>query len=382
MNERIARAALAASVPPGSVSVAKLVAAAGAVAVVEALRSGRAGRVDADGRIQRRIAAVDGERVLAQGESAGARFVCPDDSDWPDGLDRLRAVVPFTAEDRIVPPPFGLWLRGPGTLAELANRSVAIVGARAATSYGTSTAAELGAELALDGWTVFSGAAYGIDAAAHRGALAVRKPTVAVLACGVDVAYPSGHQQLLDRLAVDGLIVSERPPGSRPTRPGFLQRNRLIAAITIGTVVVEAALRSGALSTAQWATDAHRPVIAIPGPVTSALSAGCHKIIRDGSAVLATSAEEVAEMIGEYGADAAEPPRGADRRLDRLTAIQRDVYEAMPGRGDASVDELCAETGLTVPVCMATLTALAAAQLVVAVDGRWELARAGRGVGT
>ena len=159
-------------------------------------------------------------------------------------------------------------------LDELVDRSVAIVGSRASTAYGEHVAGELGHQLAERGWTVVSGGAFGIDAAAHRGALAAEAPTVAVLACGVDRPYPAAHGALLHRIAETGLLVSEWPPGAAPHRHRFLVRNRLIAALTRGTVVVEAAARSGAQATARRARKLGRQVLVVPGPVTSAMSVG------------------------------------------------------------------------------------------------------------
>lgn len=371
-EERAARAALAAAVEPGSVNIARKTQDIGPQATLALLRRGAGGQLDKDGRVQRRLVGVDGEELLRRTAAVGARFVCPGDPEWPPRIEEL---VYALEAPRAVPPPFGLWLRGSADLVELTgDRSVAIVGARAATEYGMTVAADLAADLALAGWIVVSGAAYGIDASAHRGALAVNRPTVAVLACGVDVPYPRSHASLLQRILVDGLLLSERPPGTNPTRKGFLKRNRLIAALTRGTVVVEAALRSGALSTAEWAAHLSREVASVPGPVTSALSDGCHKLIRDGKAVLATSAAEVADVIGELGADAAEERRSPDGPLDLLEDTHRDVIEAMPGHGTTSVDELCGTTGLSVPVCMAALASLAAAGWVVGSDYGWQLA--------
>ena len=169
-----------------------------------------------------------------------------------------------------------MWLAGGGDLAELAAQSVAVVGSRASTPYGDTVAAELAAELSESGRSVLSGGAYGIDAAAHRGCLAGRTPTVAVLAGGLDQPYPSGHRPLFDRIAERGVLVSELAPGEHPTRVRFLARNRLIAALTPGTVLVEAAARSGARNTVTWANVLGRIVMAVPGPVTSATSVTPH----------------------------------------------------------------------------------------------------------
>jgi DNA processing protein len=371
--DREARAALTAIVEPGTgVRVVRRVLAEGAGSVLGALRHGDA-ELDPDGRLHRLASAVDGAATLERGAAADARFICPGDPDWPAGLDGLELTLDASA--RAVPPPLGLWVRGEPDLAEASRRSVAVVGSRAATEYGVRVAAEVAADLATAGWTVVSGAAYGIDAAAHRGALAVGGTTVAILACGVDVAYPRGNAGLLHRIAGEGLLVSELPPGATPTRPRFLARNRLIAAITRGTVVVEAALRSGALNTAGWAGDLGREVLAMPGPVTSSLSAGCHDLVRRAAAVLVTDAAEVVEMVGDLGTDAAVEARGGDRPWDRLDPVVRDVLEALPARRTVTVDRLCRETGVTAATCVAALGELALAGLVVTDADGWRLAR-------
>lgn len=373
--ERVARAALTAVVEPGTVALARQLLDDGALPVLERLRSGRGSReLDPDGRLQRLLRGVDGAQLLERGAEAEARFLCPGDPGWPAAFDDL--VLSMDLGQRPVPPPVGLWVRGPADPDALLPRSVAVVGARAATEYGTRVASELGADLVSAGWTVVSGAAYGIDAAAHRGALAVGGPTVAVLACGVDIPYPRTHGALLDRIADEGLVLSELPPGATPRRAAFLKRNRLIAAMTRGVVVVEAALRSGALNTAGWAGDLGRDVLAVPGPVTSALSAGCHKLVRDGAAQLVTSAAEIIDLLGELVVDAAPEPRGPDRPLDHLEPAARDVYEAMPARDAVTVDRICRDTGFSVPACTAALGELASAGLAERdPDGGWRVIR-------
>lgn len=372
-RERTARAALSACLEPPAEAVARHIVAHGPEATLAALRAGAGRKLDPGDRARRRLTGVDGQTVLDAGAAAGARFVCPGDDEWPEALDDLTFAV--DASERWAAPPVGLWVRGPVELAAVLPRSVAVVGARAATDYGKRVATELAADLAARGWTVVSGAAYGIDGAAHRGALAVGGPTVAVLACGVDVIYPRGHAALLERILDEGLVISELPPQTRPNRPRFLARNRLIAAMTRGTVVVEAALRSGALSTANWAVDVARPLVAVPGPVTSTLSAGCHQLIRAGAAVLATDAAEVADAVGDLAADAAPDKRGAARPLDGLDPVAQDVFEALPSRSVASVDRLCGGTGLSVPACLAALGELASRGLVERAEGGWRLAR-------
>ena len=213
--------------------------------------------------------------------------------------------------------PLGLWVRGPLRLDAL-PAPVAVVGSRSATTYGTDVAAELAAGLARAGSAVVSGAAFGIDQAAHRGALAGDGPTVAVLACGVDRAYPAAHQRLLDHLAEHGAVVSELAPGCAPTRLRFLARNRIIAALSRGTVVVEAAVRSGALNTASWTARLNRPLMGVPGPVTSAPSEGVHQLIRSGAATLVTRADDVLELTGQMGEHLAEEARAPVSARDGL----------------------------------------------------------------
>ena len=194
---------------------------------------------------------------------------------------------------------------GAGNLRLACVHSVSMVGSRAATGYGNHVAIEMAATLAERGVAVISGGAYGIDASSHRGALAAEGETVAVLAGGLQFGYPRGHADLFQTIAGQGVLVSECPPDRGPTRPGFLVRNRIIAALSRGTVVVEAALRSGALNSARHARELCLPVMAVPGPVTSEQSAGCHELIRDYGAMCVTCATDVFEHIGLPGEHAA-----------------------------------------------------------------------------
>ena len=241
------------------------------------------------------------EQVLAFGES-GIRLVCPGDPEWPGQLADL-------GDDQ----PYALWLRGNADLRFSCLRSVAIVGSRAATAYGSYVAAEFAASVAARGLAVVSGGAFGVDAAAHRGALAADGVTVAVLACGVNVPYPTAHAELFDAIAAQGVLVSEWPPGRHVSRLRFLVRNRMIAALATGTLVVEAGQRSGAVNTARYARDLRRRLMAVPGPITSDLSAGCHQVIREWQGTLVTSAAEVIEHLSPVG----EPVLGAPRPPSR-----------------------------------------------------------------
>jgi DNA processing protein len=249
----------------------------------------------------------------------GGRLLLPGEHLWPDGLDDLGAHAPLV-----------LWARG--DLDRCAGRRTAsIVGARAATAYGESVAAELSGDLAACGVVVISGGAYGIDGAAHRAALGAGGTTIAFLAGGIDRAYPVGHQQLFDRIRAGGAVLSEVPCGSAPTKWRFLQRNRLIAAAGAATVVVEAGWRSGSLNTAGHAAALGRPLGAVPGPISSAASAGCHRLLREYDAMCVTSAQEVRELWDDGVEDVASPtPVSPDqvRLLDAIsTRTPRDVNE-------------------------------------------------------
>jgi DNA processing protein len=299
-------------------------------------------------------------------------LITPDQLDWP-----TLAFAAFNGADiRRLPnavAPLALWTLGSAAIDDAALRAAAVVGTRAATSYGEYVAGDMATGLCERDVSVVSGAAYGIDGAAHRAALAADGCTVAVLAGGVDVPYPSGHSALLHRIARTGLVVSEYPPGVRPARHRFLVRNRLVAAFSGATVVVEAGLRSGAANTAAWARALGRVVCAMPGPVTSSASAGCHTLIKAG-AELVTRPEDVVEIVGRAGEFADEPQR-ASSPLDALTDIGKRVYEALPARGVRSADELSIESGLPVAQLQGQLALLELAGLAVQHDGRWKVQR-------
>lgn len=381
-EDRLARLALSRLVEPGLWGVHAHVAARGAPAVVQALRAGEqldgvpAGAVaGATARAREHDLSDDVRRLAA----CGGRLVCPGDDEWPEH----RLAWPRSSA-ALAAPPLALHVRGARALADVVERSVAVVGARAATAYGEHVARELGLGLADAGLAVLSGGAYGIDAAAHRGALAGDAGcTVAVLACGVDVAYPRGHDRLLDQVVQRGLVVSEHPPGSPPTRARFLVRNRLIAALSTGTVVVEAALRSGSLSTAGRATDLLRYVMAVPGPVTSAASAGCHQLLRGETAhapaVLVTGVREVLDLVGRLSEDAARPVRGEERPRDALSDVVRQVLDAVPVRGGAGEAVLARDAGVAVRVVQQTLPGLLVAGLVQRSETGWRLTALGAG---
>jgi DNA processing protein len=370
IDDRLARAALSRLTEPGDARLSSLVSDLGAQQVYDHLRSEReVTGVLTD--VAARLRGLDPGRDLEEATRKGVRFVVPGDAEWPPGLADLDRAEPLQRRGGM---PVGLWLRGPLPLDEACARSVAIVGSRSATTYGSGVAGELGADLAGGGVTAVSGAAFGIDQAAHRGALAAQGRTVAVLACGADRAYPAAHLQLLSYIAEEGLIVSEVPPGSAPTKLRFLSRNRLIAALSTGTVVVEAAIRSGALNTANWATRLNRVLMGVPGPVTSAPSEGVHELIRTGRAALVTRGEEVLELVSPSGAFVLPARMGQSRPADGLDEGALRVLDALPVAHGVSVASLMRTAGLGEDVVRASLTLLVRGGLAECVDGVWRIA--------
>ncbi|AEH10944.1 DNA protecting protein DprA [Candidatus Protofrankia datiscae] len=329
-SERLARAALSRAVNSDRSAVGVEVARRGAVAVWADLRG--------------RYPDVDPEHDLGLLAALDGRFICPGDPEWPSVLIALGRLSDGPEPE--AGEPFGLWARGEGDLSRLCERAVAVVGSRAATAYGTTIAADLAAGLADRGWTIVSGAAFGIDAAAHHGALAAAGPTIAVLAGGVDIAYPRAHTELLARIRDNGLVVSEAAPGSPPYRGRFLTRNRIIAGLARGTVLVEAGHRSGALNTVRHARRLGRVVMAVPGPVTSAASVGCHRLLRTHreQTVLVTDAAEVCEEIGGIGELAEYPPADTGSR-DGLPELVRRMLDVMPARSSVGAAVLAQRLG-------------------------------------
>ena len=365
--ERLARVALNSISEPGDPRLDRLVATLGATEVHQRLLAD----TDHSGlrsEIAGRLAGLDPARVLAEAAERDIRFVVPGDVEWPGGLGDLASVEPLNGFTGV---PMGLWVKGPLALADACRRAVAVVGSRSATTYGTAVAGDVAACLGSSGVTVVSGAAFGIDQAAHRGALAVRGPTVAVLACGVDRAYPAAHKGLLNLVSEVGAVVSELRPGCAPTRVRFLSRNRLIAAMTAGTVVVEAAVRSGALNTANWAARLNRTVMGVPGPVTSAPSEGVHELVRSGQAVLVTRGDHVLEMVSPAGEHLQSRPRGAVTPLDRLACVERRVLEAVPLVQPAPASAIARTAGLATKTVLGTLPRLLELGWVSSVEGRW-----------
>jgi len=395
-DESYARAALTYLAEPGDLRLGALVRAYGAARALAAIKAGRfpdatpGGLFDAPEpaedrtvtgnapsataramqRWQVRLAELPSPDEVATFCRTGIRLACPGDPEWPGQLADLGDAQPYA-----------LWLRGSADLRFSCLRSVAIVGSRAATAYGSYVASEFAASVAARGWAVISGGAYGVDAAAHRGALAADGVTVAVLACGVNVPYPVGHKELLDAIAAQGVVVSEWPPDRTATRLRFLVRNRVIAALAPGTLVVEAGQRSGALNSARHARDLNRRLMAVPGPVTSDLSAGCHHIVREWQGTLVTSAAEVIECLSPVApAPAQVPPAPGQARpavlgreeLDLETAA---VLDALPSRGGMSSIRIARKAGLDPPTVVRCLGALAAGGFAERCEHGWRLRR-------
>ncbi|MBG0739115.1 DNA-protecting protein DprA [Paeniglutamicibacter antarcticus] len=308
------------------------------------------------------------ERDLAVIRRLGGGLLIPEDDDWPVALSDLGLAEPIA-----------LWCRSRCRVLPGLNRCVAVVGSRDNTSYGASVTGQISQGLAQRGITVVSGGAYGIDAHAHSGALAGGNtgnlPTIAVMAGGVDRYYPAGNEELLRTIAQEGSMIAEVPPGTNPTRYRFLQRNRLIAALCSVTVVVEARWRSGALNTAHHADSLSRQVAAVPGSVFSANSAGCHRLLREGSAVCVTDAAEVAELAGVSGDHLASEPAGPAATHDGLNVEDLLLMDALPARQGSPPEKLSSVAGLGIASVLAGLGRLELMGLAERIDGNWRLRR-------
>ena len=389
--DRLARAALSRLMEPQDAAGLALVQVAGAVDALGIatgeLRAGPelereitalladsgaatswAGMAAALKRWQPRIPDLAPERDLATMARLGGRLITPSDELWPGQLADLG-----------IQEPLCLWWRGQEQPLPAVDTSIALVGSRDSTSYGASVTGDLAYSLAQRGFTVVSGGAYGIDAHAHRAALAGGAgavPTIAVMAGGVDRFYPSGNEDLLRAVCNQGAVLAEVPPGSAPTRYRFLQRNRLIAALSAVTVVVEARWRSGALNTAHHAESLGRAVGAVPGSVHSANSAGCHRLLRDGGAVCVTDAAEIAELASPSGSALPEQRQASAQVQDGLTLEDLILLDALPLRSTTSVEKLAAVAGLGQESVRAGLGRLGLLGLAVSERGGWKRGRA------
>ncbi|CAD5995535.1 DNA-processing protein DprA [Agreia sp. COWG] len=299
--------------------------------------------------------------ALRQAALVSSRLLLPDDPLWPQGFADLG-----------VHAPLALWLRGVNDAVGSLGTSIALVGARAATGYGEHMAMEFGAGLSDRRICVVSGAAYGIDGMVHRAALASGGLTVAFLAGGVDRFYPSGHDALLQRISTVGAVMSELPCGSPPTKWRFLQRNRLIAASSRATVVIEAGHRSGSLNTAAHASSVGRPLGAVPGPVTSPSSAGCHRLIREFDATCVTTVDEVVELAGGLLGDS---PTELDLPYagegDRLPPEQLRVLDALSVRAARTSIDIARRAGIATTTAEGVLGMLQLDGLATENDSGW-----------
>jgi DNA processing protein len=279
---KIQRLALFSAIEAGNSYWARQVAEFGIAMVYEHLALGL---YDATkyGAITQAISAFNADESLAAIAQSGGVFITPEDLGWPMRVNQLTI------------PPLGLIVKG--DISILNNPSLAIVGTRNPTPYGVRLAGDFASGFVDRQWDIISGGAYGIDTAAHRGALVAEGRTIAVIASGIDVQYPAGNARLFDEICESGAIVSEVMPGVTAMPHRFLIRNRLIAALSLSTLVVEAAFRSGSLRTARDAAELLRPVMAIPGPISSPSSEGCHRLIGERAAELVTSVADAMELI-------------------------------------------------------------------------------------
>jgi len=293
----------------------------------------------------------------------GVHLLEPEE-DWPGGLIDLQEHAPIA-----------LWVRGQRRAVHALGRSIALVGARAATGYGEHVTMEASAGLVDRGYAIVSGAAYGIDGMAHRAALASSGMTIAILAGGVDRFYPSGHDALLGRIVEHGAVISELPCGAAPTKWRFLQRNRLIAAASLATVVLEAGWRSGSLNTAGHALQLGRPLGSVPGPVTSSTSAGCHRLLREYGATCVTTADEMAELAPLADREVSpvpQPDPGPGSSV--ATSVPGDrarVIDALSTRSQRAPHDIAARSGLSVAAVRSQLGALELADSAHEAEGGW-----------
>ncbi|MBO1769051.1 DNA-processing protein DprA [Agrococcus sp. TF02-5] len=331
-----------------------LVEGAGASTWADELGDAEAARAVSAG-VERWRPRLEAERILSaftQGAAFGQLLLTRADASWPTAIDDLGPHAPA-----------GLWVRGdPATLARCA-RSAALVGSRASSGYGELVTGQLAAGLVDRGFAVVSGGAYGIDGTAHRAAMAAGGTTVAVLAGGLDRFYPAGHDELLQRVAATGCVIAEAPSGVPPTRWRFLARNRLIAALASATVVVEAGSRSGSINTAGHAAALGRPLGAVPGPVTSGASTGCHRLLRDYGAAVIERAEHIVELVDGPGEE--QPPIGG------LSSDELRVLDALSARAARAVDELAVRTGMARGDVVASLSLLELGARAVERAGGW-----------
>jgi DNA processing protein len=282
MKERLQRLALFSAIEGGAAFWSREITERGVQAVFERITANAYDSIK-HAALMDKVKAFEGSHALHSIDKAGAQFIIPGDTQWPLRVDELEC------------PPIGLIVKG--NVETLSNPSLAIVGTRNPTPYGSRIAGDFAAGFVDREWDIVSGGAYGIDSAAHRGALVAEGRTIAVIASGIDLQYPSGNTRLFEEICENGAIVTEVMPGVPALPHRFLTRNRIIAALSQATLVVEAAFRSGSLRTARDAAELMRPVMAIPGPINSPSSEGCHRLIGERAAELVTSVADAIELI-------------------------------------------------------------------------------------
>lgn len=353
--------ALAHVVEPDDAAIGTLVERHGPERIVASIADGSL-RVATAAALRERLRRLDLEQAFSDADRIGARIITRGSASWPLQLDDLGAGRPYA-----------LWVMGAADLRLNLVRSVSVVGTRASTAYGEEVTRAWCGELVDGGVAIVSGGAFGIDAAAHRAALASGGVTVCVLASGVDTPYPRSHEALIARIADEGLVVSESPLGMEARRHRFLTRNRIIAALTRATLIVESALRSGTTSTANHARALNRPLYAVPGPVTSPASAGCNDMIADGVALLASQPSVLLHTASGWSRPVGEP--AAPRLpLDDLSPTQSLVLDAMPARGALEAGEIAVRAGLGIAAVMGALGCLEAMGLATLAPDGWRLA--------
>lgn len=282
MNEFEARLALFANIEGGHSFWSSQITELGALVVYDKLLKRGYDQIKFEKLITNLRATKVGQ-LFDSLEKTGSKFLTPESSEWPIALNDLQSV------------PIGLVVKG--EISSLSDRSLAIVGTRNPTPYGVRIAGDFAAGFTDREWSIVSGGAYGIDSAAHKGALIAEGRTIAVLAAGIDVAYPAGNARLFAEISENGALVSEVLPGAHAIPSRFLTRNRIIAALSQATLVVEAAFRSGSLRTARDAAELMRPVMAIPGPINAPTSEGCHRLIGERAAEIVTSVSDAIELV-------------------------------------------------------------------------------------
>lgn len=327
-------------------------------------------------------------RDLEEAAASGYALITPDHTSWPAeqiaeafvaGVAASRANLVEAKPDGAA--PHALWVKGDTRLGELLARSVAVVGTRASTAYGHHATADFATGLAGIGYTVVSGGAAGIDTVAHESALAAGAPTIAVAACGPGVVYPRRNADLFQRVTT---VITEYPPGVSPDRHRFLTRNRLVAALTQGSLIVEAAFRSGALNTLTWAQYFNRRVMAVPGPILGTSSLGTNLAIQEGRAEMVLNADQVHALlsrVGEVDPAAQMELEFAADAVQRMSRNELRVYDALPPAAlghapGAAAEEVASRAGLTVALTVHILVELEAGGVVERQGALW---RRGRG---